>query len=142
MNHHATAIILGDSGLLIRGRSGVGKTTLALALVEMSRAGGRFARLVSDDQVLLEAHGGRLVCRPPDAIAGLAEYRGVGPRRTAFEPGMVVDLVADLVEHGSAPRYPERDSVTLEGCEIPFLAFPEHEIAGPALVILRKLEGK
>jgi serine kinase of HPr protein (carbohydrate metabolism regulator) len=142
MNHHATAVILGDSGLLIRGRSGAGKTTLALALVEMSRARGRFAMLVSDDQVLLEAHDGRLVCRPPAEIAGLAEFRGMGPARTAFEPAMVVDLVADLVKRGSAPRYPDRDSVALGGCEVPFLVLAEHEIAGPALVILRKLERK
>ena len=140
MNLHATAVILGDRGLLIRGRSGAGKTTLALALVEMVRARDRFARLVSDDQVLLEAHGGRLVCGAPGEIAGLAEYRGMGPGRTAFEPGTVVDLVADLVERGSAPRYPERDFVTLAGCNVPCLALPEHEIAGPALVILRKLE--
>jgi hypothetical protein len=32
--------------------------------------------------------------------------------------------------------------VTLEGCEVPFLVLPEHEIAGPALVILRKLSRK
>jgi serine kinase of HPr protein (carbohydrate metabolism regulator) len=140
MNHHATAIILGDRGVLIRGRSGAGKTTLALALVAMSRANGRFARLVSDDQVLLEAHGGRLVCRSSEEIAGLAEYRGMGPGRTAFEPGMVIDLVVELVERGLAPRYPERHSVTLAGCDIPFLVVPEHEIAGPALVVLRKLE--
>jgi serine kinase of HPr protein (carbohydrate metabolism regulator) len=140
MNHHATALVLGDRGVLIRGRAGAGKTTLALALVEMCRAKGRFARLVSDDQVLLEARGGRLVCRAPESIAGLAEYRGMGPGRVEFEPGMVVDLVVDLVERGSAPRYPERETVTVAGCEVPFLVLPEHEIAGPALVILNSLE--
>jgi serine kinase of HPr protein (carbohydrate metabolism regulator) len=140
MNHHATALVLGDRGVLIRGRAGAGKTTLALALVEMCRAKGRFARLVSDDQVLLEARSGRLVCRAPESIAGLAEYRGMGPARTAFEPSMVVDLVVDLVERGSAPRYPERDTVTVAGCEVPLLVLPENEIAGPALVILNSLE--
>lgn len=140
MNLHATAIILGDRGVLVCGRSGAGKTTLALALVEMCSARGRFARLVSDDQVLLEARGRRLVCRAPESIAGLAEFRGMGPERVPFEPGMVVDLVVELVPRGTAPRYCEGDLRPLEGCEIPFLALPEHETAGPALVILRKLE--
>ncbi|MBN9079210.1 MAG: hypothetical protein BGN87_01255 [Rhizobiales bacterium 65-79] len=139
MNHHATAVVLGDRGVLIRGRSGAGKTTLALALVGMCAAKGRFASLVSDDQALLEARGGRLVCRAPESIAGMAEYRGMGPEPTPFEPAMVVGLVVDLVERGAVPRYPERDSVVLEGCEVPLLVLPEHEIAGPALLILRKL---
>jgi serine kinase of HPr protein (carbohydrate metabolism regulator) len=140
MNHHATAVILGDRGVLLRGRSGAGKTTLALALLGMCRSAGRFARLVADDQVLLARLGGRLVCRAPQSIAGLAEFRGMGPGRTPFEPGMVVDLVVDLVERGAAPRFPEEDAVTLEGCNVPLLALPEHEIAGPAFVILRKLK--
>ena len=139
MNHHATAVILGDRGVLIRGRSGAGKTTLACALLDMCRAAGRFARLVADDQVLLARLGGRLVCRVPESIAGLVEFRGMGPGRTPFEPGMVVDLVVDLVERGAAPRCPEEDAVALEGGHVPLLVLPEHEIAGPAFVILRKL---
>jgi serine kinase of HPr protein (carbohydrate metabolism regulator) len=139
MNRHATAIILGDRGVLLRGRSGAGKTTLALALLGMCRASGRFARLVADDQVLLAKLGGRLVCRAPESIAGLAEFRGMGPGRTPFEPAMVVDLVVDLVERGSAPRYPEDNTVALEGRHVPLLVLPQHEIAGPAFVILRKL---
>jgi serine kinase of HPr protein (carbohydrate metabolism regulator) len=141
MNRHATAIILGDRGVLLRGRSGAGKTTLALALLGMCRASGRFARLVADDQVLLAKLGGRLVCRAPESIAGLAEFRGIGPGRTAFEPKMVVDLVVNLVERDAAPRYSSGDDVVLEGCRVPCLELPKHEIAGPSLAILQKLAG-
>jgi len=141
MNFHGTAFILGDKGVLVRGRSGAGKTTLALALIEMWSGSGRFARLVADDQVFLQAHGGRLVCAAPETIAGLAEFRGLGPRRSVFEAKMVADLVVDLVERGSAPRYPEEDTIVLEGCHVPLLVLPEHEIQGPALVILKKLAG-
>jgi serine kinase of HPr protein (carbohydrate metabolism regulator) len=139
MNFHGTAFILGDKGVLVRGRSGAGKTTLALSLIEMCVAGGRFACLVSDDQVLLRAHGGRLVCTVPESIAGLAEFRGIGPGRMAFEPRMVVDLVVNLVERDAAPRYSSGDDVVLEGCRVPCLQLPKHEIAGPGLAILRKL---
>ena len=54
MNHHGSAVILGDRGVLIRGRAGAGKTTLALSLVETCRATGGFARLVSDRVYVLE----------------------------------------------------------------------------------------
>jgi serine kinase of HPr protein (carbohydrate metabolism regulator) len=139
MNLHGTAILLGDKGVLIRGRSGAGKTTLALSLIERCQAMNRFASLVCDDQILLEAHDGRLVCTAPESIAGLAEFRGLGPSRTPFEPRMVVDLVVDLVERELAPRYPKEDATTLMGCRVPHLALPEHEIDGPALAVLRKL---
>jgi len=139
MNFHGTAFILGDKGVLIRGRSGAGKTTLALSLIEMCAAKGRFARLVADDQVLLHAHGGRLVCAVPESIAGLAEFRGMGLGRTAFEPKMIVDIVVNLVERDAAPRYSSGDNVVLEGCRIPCLELPKHEIAGPSLAILQKL---
>ena len=141
MNHHGSAVILGDRGVLIRGRAGAGKTTLALSLVETCRATGGFARLVSDDQALLEPRGGRLICRAPEAIAGLAEFRGLGPRGMPFEPAMVVDLVVDLAERGTAPRYPEQRSAMIEGCDIPLLVLPEHETDGPLLAISRKLAG-
>jgi serine kinase of HPr protein (carbohydrate metabolism regulator) len=139
MNFHGTAFILGDKGVLVRGRSGAGKTTLALSLIEMCTARGRFASLVADDQIFLEAHGGRLVCAVPESIAGLAEFRGMGPSRTAFEPRMIVDLVVNLVERDAAPRYSSGDDVVLEGCRIPCLELPKHEIAGPRLAILQKL---
>src|SRR5690606_25913485 len=86
MNFHGTAFIRGDKGVVVRGRSGAGKTTLALSLIGMYAARGRFAMLVADDQVFRKAHGRRLVCAVPETIAGLAEFRGIGPGRTAFEP--------------------------------------------------------
>jgi serine kinase of HPr protein (carbohydrate metabolism regulator) len=141
MNFHATAVILGDRGVLIRGRSGAGKTTLALSLIGLCEAGNGFARLVSDDQVLLYPHDGRLVCAAPESIAGLAEFRGIGPGRMAFEPKMVVDLVVSLVDRDAAPRYSSEDNVVLEGCRVPCLELPKHEIAGPSLAILQKLAG-
>jgi serine kinase of HPr protein (carbohydrate metabolism regulator) len=136
MNFHATAVILGDRGVLIRGRSGAGKTTLALSLIGLCEAGNGFARLVSDDQVLLYPHDGRLVCAAPESIAGLAEFRGIGPCRMAFEPKMVVDLVVSLVDRDAAPRYSSEDNVVLEGCRVPCLELHNHEIAGTSLAIL------
>ena len=44
----------------------------------------RFARLVGDDRVHVEAAGGRLLVRPAPALAGLIEVRGIGVLRLSL----------------------------------------------------------
>ncbi len=121
MNIHATAIVLADRGILIAGTSGSGKTGLALALVMHARSFGLFGRLVGDDQLLLSAHGGRLVCAAPTTIAGLAEVRGIGPVPVEHEPRAQVDLVVRLVSAAAAPRFAEPATERLAGCDVPCL---------------------
>ncbi len=121
---HANALALGEKGLLLRGRSGAGKSALTLALIARVAAQGDFARLVGDDRVRLEAQDGRLVARPHPAIAGLVEVRGVGPLPAPFEPACVLDAVVDIARPGDAPaRYPEaaQKTVRLKGIELPRL---------------------
>jgi hypothetical protein len=55
-----------------------------------------FARLVADDRVHIEAAHGRLIARPPAALAGLLEVRGFGIARLPYEPMAVVSWVVDL----------------------------------------------
>jgi HPr kinase/phosphorylase len=105
---HASAVLTGSRAALIRGPAGSGKSRLALGLIEAAAAGLiRFARLVADDRVELTADHGRLLLRPPPALAGLIEVRGVGVRRVPFEPiavaGLVVDLAAEDAERIPAP---------------------------------------
>ncbi|MBM3488544.1 MAG: hypothetical protein FJX67_18250, partial [Alphaproteobacteria bacterium] len=49
---HATCIAVDGIGVLVRGASGAGKSDLALRLIDAG------ARLVADDQVLVEAAAG------------------------------------------------------------------------------------
>jgi len=94
---HASAVLVGSRAMLIRGPAGSGKSRLALALIDAASTGLiRFARLVSDDRVELTASHGRLLLRPPSALAGLIEVRGLGVRRIAFEAVAVAGLVIDL----------------------------------------------
>jgi len=120
-NIHASAVVLGDRGIVITGASGVGKTQLALALICHAEAAGSFGRLVADDQLFLSEHGGRLVAHAPDTIAGLVEARGIGPVRIAFERKAPVDLVVRLVGRDAAERLPQPKMETLLGCELPLL---------------------
>lgn len=138
-NIHASAVVVGDRGVLIAGPSGSGKSRLALALVAAMRERGRFARLVADDRVLIEAVSGRLAASAPAAIAGLVEVRGFGPLRVATEPAALVDLLVRLVPAAQAPRLPEPASELLEGCEVPSLSLAQRDCAGAVPVIFAAL---
>ena len=131
-NIHGTALLIGHRGLLITGAPGAGKTTLALALLDHFAARGVFARLVADDQLFVSGHGGRLVCRAPDTIAGLVEVPGFGPRPMPFEPAAVVDLAIRLVPVSEMARFQEEGRETIAGCAVPRLDLVERN-AGAAL---------
>jgi serine kinase of HPr protein (carbohydrate metabolism regulator) len=136
---HATAIALGERGVLVAGPSGSGKTALALALVEKFRAAGRFARLVSDDQVFLSAYQGRLVCHVPLTIAGLVEVRGLGPVPAEYEAAAAIDLLVRLVPALEVERLPEGASELLLGCMMPRLMLAEREIIAAVPAVLASL---
>lgn len=103
---HATAVVVGEAGVLIRGASGAGKSALALALVVAAGRAGLFGCLVGDDRVRLVARHGRLVAAGHPAVAGLIERRGQGLENMACEASAVVRLIVDLVEPAAAPRLP------------------------------------
>jgi serine kinase of HPr protein (carbohydrate metabolism regulator) len=97
-----------------------------------------FARLVADDRVLLEECHGRLLARPPNALAGLLEVRGLGLRRLAYEPvaalGWVVDLGLD-----KADRLPQEQDLaaTVSSVTLPRIAV--RSCADAAAVLLAAL---
>jgi HPr kinase/phosphorylase len=118
---HASAVVVGDCGVLIRGPSGAGKSRLAFDLILAGRAGQiATATLVGDDRVLLEAVQDRLMVRPVPELAGLIEIRGLGIRACDFVEQAWVGLMVDLSAE-DADRLPEPESlvVNLHGIKIP-----------------------
>lgn len=77
-NIHGTAIVVGETGLLFLGPSGVGKSSLAFACLASAKQLGLFAALVADDRVLLSKNQGTIIAECPPTIAGLIEIRGTG----------------------------------------------------------------
>lgn len=100
-NIHGTGLVLGSTGVLLRGPSGSGKSVLALALLDRWEARGEPAFLVADDRVDLVDTGEGLVLSAPPQLAGLIELRGRGivsrPHRERAPLDLVVDLVPDLI---------------------------------------------
>jgi HPr kinase/phosphorylase len=108
------AVVLGERGVLIRGDSESGKSSLALALIEAWSLRGDFARLVGDDRICARIRGGRALVSPHRAIAGLAEWRGLGLIAQEYEECAVLALIVDLQSRESLaqrPRLPESEEL-------------------------------
>ncbi|NGM35334.1 serine kinase [Methylobacterium sp. DB0501] len=138
---HASCVVLGEDGILIRGASGSGKSTLVRDLIGLGSISGVFAALVGDDRVALTQRHGRLVAAAHPALAGLLEIRGLGLQ--AVEPTMpsaVLRLVVDLTPH--ALRMPEEagETVLLGGTRLPRIFLPPGPgLAGTVLWRWRRL---
>lgn len=135
VNLHATVVVVGACGVLIRGPSGAGKSALALRLVELARQRQRFAMLVADDQVWITSAAGRLIAKAPDPIAGLIEQRGYGPVRVPHEAGAVVDRVVTLVDRVDAPRLHPGSAAAIAQVRLPELRLAGHGFAAAAAVM-------
>jgi len=109
--------------VLLAGRSGAGKSDLALRLID------RGAALVSDDYTELRRVGGTLLARAPATIAGTIELRGVGI--VGMEPAADVPicLYADL--DSTPERLPEAATIRLAGVDIPRAALAALEPSAP-----------
>lgn len=126
---HACAVVIGEAGVLIRGKSGSGKSSLAFALVEAARQSGLYAAFVADDRVILNTANGRVIARCPETIQGLAERWGRGIEKVGCVPAVVVRLVADLAEPESLIRLPEAldERTEIDGVSLPRQAIPARQ---------------
>jgi serine kinase of HPr protein (carbohydrate metabolism regulator) len=124
---HASCVAKDGRAVLISGRSGSGKSDLALRLID------RGATLVSDDYTVVRRVSGRLLARAPANIEGRMEVRGLGilpfPILADMPVCLFVDLNLDVV------RMPEpRDPVTVAGVRVPVVALNALEASAPIKV--------
>lgn len=105
-NIHATAIVVGTTGLLFVGPSGAGKSTLAFACLNEAKALGLFAALVADDRVLVSRFGEHVLARCPSSIAGLLELRHTGIVEVGRLPSALMQIAASPVHPATSERLP------------------------------------
>src|SRR5262245_30777394 len=98
---HGSAVCIGEAGVLLLGDSGVGKSDLALRLID------KCASLVADDQVLVEQKGASVLISAPEASKGMLEVRGVGIVRLSYIKYAPLKLVVQLTKTGKIERLPE-----------------------------------
>ena len=122
---HGTCVALDEMAVLLRGPPGSGKSDLAMRLLD----GG--ARLIADDQTMVESLAGQLTATAPETIAGQIEVRGVGVLEVEAEEsgilGLVVDLVTDPPE-----RMPEPETAEIMGIVLPLLRLDPFEASAAA----------
>src|ERR1700690_218775 len=97
---HATAVFHGESGVLILGPSGSGKSALALALLARARTTGVFGALIGDDRIFVSKAHGRLIARGAANMAGVIERRSAGLITVPYEPVAAGRLGVELCERG------------------------------------------
>ncbi|WP_112942599.1 MULTISPECIES: HPr kinase/phosphorylase [unclassified Rhizobium] len=84
VNIHATAIVVGKTGLLFMGPSGWGKSMLAFACLTEAHRIRIDAALVADDQVMISARNNMAIATCLPSIQGMIELRGTGIVRLPF----------------------------------------------------------
>lgn len=137
---HAACVIIDEVAIVIRGAAGSGKSRLARRLVALAAETGRFAVLVGDDRIHLNAVGGRVLARGHAAIAGQQEVREIGILAVPHAVSGVVRMVVDIGAE-TAPRLPSGTATaTLSGISLPqLLLSPHHAAEDAARLVLTKL---
>jgi len=124
---HVSAVAIGGRAVLIGGRSGTGKSDLALRLID------RGALLVSDDYTYVHRINGRALASAPATIAGKIEVRGVGIVECESAADVPVALFVDL--EGQPQRLPHgEDRIAVAGVSIPIVALDGHHASAPLKV--------
>lgn len=131
---HATCVAHHGHAALIVGKSGAGKSGLALQLMAMG------AQLVADDRVTLSRQGDHLLATCPPRLSGKIEARGVGVLAATPAPPTRVVMVVDLDEVETA-RLPPRRKRDLLGVSLD-LVFPPRGLHFPAALLLYLCQGE
>ncbi len=128
---HATCVEIQGKAILITGKSGRGKSSLALQLID------RGALLVSDDQTLMTLKKGTLMAFPPPSLKGLMEVRGVGICSFPYQEKSPVKLHVDIGEKKTVERFPESTFREYFGIKIPYLRLIKNDPLGAIKVELK-----
>ncbi len=117
---HATLVQLFGFGVLLRGPSNSGKSSIALRLLDEAEQSRTPCSLIADDQVILASKADHLVGKAPDRLFGKIEMRGIGIINVEARHESMIDLVVDLVPPQSLERMPDEklDFVTIAGVKI------------------------
>ncbi len=135
---HASCVAFGDVGILIRGKSGSGKSSLCLRLIDGAGFGlggnALRAELVADDQVELSLRGETLFAATPAALAGKLEIRGLGIVSLPYRREVVLRLVVDLLPASDIERLPgaAQQRTVVAGVGLPCLALDATEAVSAA----------
>lgn len=108
---HSTSVVIEDAGVLITGKSGFGKSDLALRLIDSG------ATLISDDVTICEKIGDSIFLFPPNETKGLLEVREIGIMTVPYIENIKLSLLVELVET-EIDRLPQKSFTKLLNIKI------------------------
>ncbi len=121
---HATCVAIGGQSVLICGRSGSGKSDLALRLID------RGAILVSDDYTIVQNQSGILQASAPAQISGKIEVYGVGIINVETVQNVPVALIIAIDQ--PVTRMPDGvETRKIAGIALPIVSVLPHEASAP-----------
>ena len=109
---HATCVDVNGSGVLIVGRSGSGKSSLAINLIALG------STLVADDQCEIVKKNNKLSVFKPTSLPSSIEIRGVGLVSVPMAVETSLDWVVNMDE-AETQRMPDLQFTEIDGYRIP-----------------------
>jgi serine kinase of HPr protein (carbohydrate metabolism regulator) len=126
---HASTVALDGRAVLITGRSGSGKSDLALRMLD------RGFTLVSDDQTIVKKDGSRLIASAPPTIAGKLEIRGIGIVEMQRSENVPVALIVELTSEIQRMPDDSRERPIL-GVGVPLITIDAMTASAPSKVAI------
>ena len=113
-NIHATLISFNDTGILLIGKSGSGKSDIALRFIQEHNA-----LLVADDRVCLEVKNNILYGSSPQELAGKLEVRGLGIAQLDYKKKEKITLCVELcLQRKNIERMPQPEYINFLGVSV------------------------
>ena len=109
---HSTSLVVEDSGILIIGESGIGKSDLALRMIDSG------AMLIADDITICKKINNFIYLFSPEETKGLLEVREIGIITVPFIENIKLSLVVQLIDEENI-RYPENENCLILGIKVP-----------------------
>jgi HPr kinase/phosphorylase len=137
---HGSCIALAELGVLLLGAPGTGKSDLVLRFLDHQGSGTsgrlRSARLVADDQVVVQRVGQELVASAPPALAGKLEIRGLGIVTVPAVAQVPLRLAVRLTPAAEIERIPEPEKAEMDilGLTLPLILVDPEKPSAPARI--------
>ena len=126
---HATCVDINGFGVLIVGRSGSGKSSLAINLLALG------STLVADDQCELVKKNNRLRVSKPASLPKSIEIRGIGLVSVPMVIETSLDWVVDMDE-AETERMPDLRFTKIDGYRVPTVFGKDVDELAPRIYVL------
>jgi HPr kinase/phosphorylase len=140
INHHCTCVKINSVGVMIEGKSGAGKTSLGLGILNAARIRGADFAMVCDDQALIDIQkNNELWVKAPMSIAGKVELHGAGIAEVKTIAHCRIQLVCELINQADIIRHPGPLNCTRFGIRLDYIQAPWQHEAQSIRILLQKL---